>query len=231
MRGFYARVWAWASCGAAFERPHATRGARRKGLFLAPALIAARPVKPCDRGVFRALNLLRKKERQARNPQAAQRGLAGRCLSAAVSGFDFAARLPKSRKPCGGPQCVFLATGLIAARPVKPCDGGVLGALNSLLKMKRNAPGLAQNRSAETAIQGAKTPRLFPKARGVQIKTKSRLYARFLRRRHAAAPPSRPPSAARPQPFMAGTAAGCGAGRQLHTGCVTSSTRSHMAKP
>ena len=165
MRGFYAwvwswvwaRVWAWASCGAAFERPHATRGARREGLFLAPALIAA--------------------------------------------------------------------------RPVKPCDGGVLGALNSLLKMKRNAPGLAQNRSAETAIQGAKTPRLFPKARGVQIKTKSRLYARFLRRRHAAAPPSRPPSAARPQPFMAGTAAGCGAGRQLHTGCVTSSTRSHMAKP
>ena len=31
-------------------------------LFLAPALIAPRPVKPCDRGVFEALNLLLKKE-------------------------------------------------------------------------------------------------------------------------------------------------------------------------
>ena len=30
--------------------------------------------------------------------------------------------------------------GLIAARPVKPCDGGVFGALNGFLKTKRNAP-------------------------------------------------------------------------------------------
>ena len=29
-----------------------------------------------------------------------RRWLAGRCLSAAASGFDFAARLPKGRTPC-----------------------------------------------------------------------------------------------------------------------------------
>ena len=35
-------------------------------LFFAPALIAAKPVKPCDGGVFEGLNLLSKKEQNAR---------------------------------------------------------------------------------------------------------------------------------------------------------------------
>ena len=40
----------------------------------------------------------------------------------------------KARKPRGGPES---AIGLIAAKPLKPCDGGVFGALDSLLKKER----------------------------------------------------------------------------------------------
>ena len=42
---------------------------------------------------------------------------------------------------CGRPPpeaAFFFAIGLIAAKPVKPCDGGVFGALNSLLFLKQN---------------------------------------------------------------------------------------------
>ena len=35
----------------------------------------------------------------------------------------------------------FFAPDLIAAKPVKPCDGGVFGALNSLLKKEQNRAG------------------------------------------------------------------------------------------
>ena len=45
------------------------------------------------------------------------------------------ASLTSSRK-----AAARFAMGLIAARPVKPCDGGVFGALNLLLKTKRSAP-------------------------------------------------------------------------------------------
>ena len=41
------------------------------------------------------------------------------------------------RQPCSRPHLetrTDFAIGLIAAKPVKPCDGGVLGALNSLSK-------------------------------------------------------------------------------------------------
>ena len=41
---------------------------------------------------------------------------------------------------------VFFATALIAAKPVKPCDGGVFGALNLLLKKERNTPNRAAPR-------------------------------------------------------------------------------------
>ena len=55
-RRFVAAVWPrWHIGGAAFERPHAARTAIG---FFAPGLIAAKPVKPCDGGIFEALNLL-----------------------------------------------------------------------------------------------------------------------------------------------------------------------------
>ena len=36
---------------------------------------------------------------------------------------------------------VRFATDLIAAKPVKPCDGGVFGALNLLSEKEQGAPG------------------------------------------------------------------------------------------
>ena len=98
--------------------------ADRKALFLAPALIAAKPVKPCDGGVFGAVFLLLKKEHKERNPKRRSR----RYLAANVCSLPFvrAAWLRfggtvahKARKPCGGPE---FAIGLIAAKSLKPCD-------------------------------------------------------------------------------------------------------------
>ena len=57
----------------------------------------------------------------------------------------------KARKPCGGPE---FAIGLIAAKPVKPCDGGIFGALDSLLKTehkKRNSKQHRRDRLAAVA--------------------------------------------------------------------------------
>ena len=51
------------------------------------------------------------------------------------TGFLVAARTPK-------PIAAF-APALIAAKSLKPCDRGIFGALNPLLKMKRNVPGAA----------------------------------------------------------------------------------------
>ena len=46
-------------------------------------------------------------------------------------------------KPCAPRKAPpDFAMGLIAAKPVKPCDGGVFGPLNLLLKKERRAPGL-----------------------------------------------------------------------------------------
>ena len=49
--------------------------------------IAAKPVKPCDGGVFRAFYLLLKKERRARNPIAPPRLRFGLCHSGAAVGL------------------------------------------------------------------------------------------------------------------------------------------------
>ena len=52
------------------------------------------------------------------------------------AGLGFAAQLPQaaSRAGCDG----LFALGLIAEKPVKPCDGAVFGALDRLLKTERN---------------------------------------------------------------------------------------------
>ena len=67
-----AAVWPrWLGlCGAASARPQAAQAAMG---FLAPGLIAAKLLKPCDGAVFGALDLLLKNERRARNPQARKR--------------------------------------------------------------------------------------------------------------------------------------------------------------
>ena len=75
----------------------------------------------------------------------------GCCRLFAQHDFGLAARLLKARKPCGGPE---FAIGLIAAKPVKPCDGGIFGALDSLLKTehkKRNSKQHRRDRLAAVA--------------------------------------------------------------------------------
>ena len=68
----HAAVWPFGRAGLGFaaQLPQAAQAAMD---FLAPGLIAAKPVKPCDRAVFGALDLLLKNERRARNPQARKR--------------------------------------------------------------------------------------------------------------------------------------------------------------
>ena len=128
----------------------------------APALIAAKPVKPCDRGVFGALNLLLKKERYATrrahstqpdaNPNPIR--LSVFCPFALVCAMNRALPAPQLWRGCrklrfqnpfrAGPRAgsrprpppatiADFAPALIATKPVKPCDGGVFGALNLLL--------------------------------------------------------------------------------------------------
>ena len=106
----------------------------------APALIAPKPVKPCDRAVFGASNSLLKNERKARNPQqqsgcclAAVRSLpfVRRCL-AALFGLGFAARQPKGCKLPRQAAIRFFATGSIAPKPLKPCDRAVFWQAVSL---------------------------------------------------------------------------------------------------
>ena len=73
---------------------------------------------------------------------------------AALADFGAAALRPKDRKlqgksPVALPvsfrifSALFIAPGLIAAKPEKPCDGGVFGAFYSLLKKERNAASRA----------------------------------------------------------------------------------------
>ena len=61
--------------------------------------------------------------------------MAGGCRAAAgpAAVHCFAAVRASRRFAC-------FAIGLIAAKPVKPCDGGVFGALNLLLKKEQSAP-------------------------------------------------------------------------------------------
>ena len=146
-----AAVWPFGRAGLGFaaQLPQAARAAMG---FLAPGLIAAKLLKPCDGAVFGALNLLLKNEQRARNSQARKRrdgcvwllrfGLCG--STAAVWPFGRLAALAwalrrsfrkaASRAGCGG----LFALGLIAEKPVKPCDGAVFGALDRLLKTERN---------------------------------------------------------------------------------------------
>ena len=141
----------WGASFRAFPAPlpHFFRPLLR--LFSAPGSIAAKPQKPCDGGVFRALNLLLKKERIA---PALLRLRACRTFSRPRPGSGMAAeRMRWLRRGCRktarriarrvsallsapfpspSPR-LFSAPGSIAAKPQKPCDGGVFRALNLLL--------------------------------------------------------------------------------------------------
>ena len=126
----------------------------RKSLFVfAPDLIASNPVKPCDGGIFRALNLLSKTEQNAARP--GQSGGVLRCRSGAGKllraylqthgagsgiwreGWALAEVAKRVLKTAPGTFAVF-APDLIAAKPVKPCDGGVFRGLNLLLLLQQN---------------------------------------------------------------------------------------------
>ena len=125
----------------------------------APGLIAAKPVKPCDGGVFGALDWLPKKERKRAHPgrarlafcvrrpalsgvrhkPARKLGFMGRLQGGISPGAPCitAGKQPVSQLPPTRHKPAFFATTSIATKPVKPCDGGVFGALNSLLKRER----------------------------------------------------------------------------------------------
>ena len=146
-------------------RPPASRPLIRPAGF-APGLIAAKPGKPCDGGVFGAFCPLLKKEwKRADTPAPPFTGprlrahgqpsigpLPGFHGPDAVADLGAAARRPKDRKLQGKSLCRCLsasfphpsfAPGLIAAKPEKPCDGGVFRAFYLLLKKERNAASRA----------------------------------------------------------------------------------------
>ena len=110
----------------------------------APDLIAAKPVKPCDRGVFWALDLLLKRDRKHTHSGRVCLALCVRCLA---SGHEcrsqpgFTGRLQGGRgilssalfiaaacQPVfAAARCKpsFFAVTSIADKPVKPCGRGV----------------------------------------------------------------------------------------------------------
>ena len=119
--------------------------------FFATGLIAAKPEKPCDGGVFGVFYLLLKKERNEAG-RAADGLLAPKpgALLGGQSAQPAATKAPRKARPCPGfcccphpPACAGFATGLIADKPQKPCDGGVFGAFYLLLKKERNEAGRA----------------------------------------------------------------------------------------
>ena len=119
----------------------------------APALIAAKPVKPCDRDVLGALNGLQK--------TSAKRCAVACCLAwrfytrpwpdgkrvpVAHSALGRKLRLAATRALLAAPD---FATDSIAAKSLKPCDGGVFRGSEFALKKRVNthqtegAPGMA----------------------------------------------------------------------------------------
>ena len=113
--------------------------------FFAPGLIAAKPVKPCDRAVFGAfywLLFLQRNGRWLRGGLAAHRRGASRFpqpsarRKAALAANRFFAHSPQASVCCERVRLLcpraeiwrFFAPGLIAAKPVKPCDRAVFGA-------------------------------------------------------------------------------------------------------
>ena len=137
----------------------------------APGLIAAKPEKPCDGAVFGAFYLLLKKERKRADtpalpftgPRLRAHGqpsigpLPGFHGPAALADFGAAALRRGGQKTasfkasrqslCRCLSAFFprpsFAPGLRAAKPEKPCDGGVFGAFYLLLKKERNAASRA----------------------------------------------------------------------------------------
>ena len=126
----------------------------------ATGLIAPKPVKPCDRAVFGALNSLlllqwnrhrlligfgsATRKRPATTPCQHLR-ICPRCPPTCPPPMQ----APKCRSasesatpaclPAGPPQNIArFATGLIAPKPEKPCDGAIFRALNSLLFLQRS---------------------------------------------------------------------------------------------
>ena len=106
-------------------------------LFFASVLIAAKPVKPCDGGVFGALDLLLKTERNVAG--AGGVGIGSGEWAGPVDAFAPCGQTPQagswtgcqpvSTAACVAQSLVDFAPALIAAKPVKPCDGGVFGGL------------------------------------------------------------------------------------------------------
>ena len=113
------------------------------GPEFAIGLIEAKPVKSCDGGVFGALDSLLKTEHKKRNSKQRRRD---RLAAAAwlrlfgCTGWHWrcGAIAEKLIAVWRAERC-FFATGLIAQKPVKPCDGAVFRALDSLLKKERLA--------------------------------------------------------------------------------------------
>ena len=148
--------------------------------YSATALIAAKPLKPCDGGVFLGAKFALKKRVDYAWVWMGRMGRMGRMswgLGWAWAGFDRAMRPrkqplrrfqaaanPSASRPAPfsatartSKSNAYSATGLIAAKPLKPCDGGVFRGLNSLSKREwRRMAGLGQGLPGDTfAVTGA----------------------------------------------------------------------------
>ena len=63
-----------------------------------------------------------------------------------------AGRKPVFAAAAARPESMVFAMGLIAAKPVKPCDGDVFGAFYLLSKKEQDAPGAGSVRLAFSEI-------------------------------------------------------------------------------
>ena len=128
--------------------PAATQPATNQRLFATDS-IAAKPVKPCDRGVSGVLNWRLKTEQNTPGfEQAAplRRDLRSPRLHHALR-RNLNRRSKREQRLAASCSCRCLrpkaiadfAIDLIAAKPVKPCDGGVFGAFYLLSKREWKA--------------------------------------------------------------------------------------------
>ena len=123
------------------------RTAPQAGGYFAIDSVAPRPVKPCDGGVFGALDLLLKTECKAPGPKPMP-SLAGMsrpsqpkheplCLACMPSGCKQVFWQLFPQPPAFLPGLAGFATDLIATKLLKTCDGSVFGAFYSLLLLQQ----------------------------------------------------------------------------------------------
>ena len=126
LRLFGCTGWHW-RCGAIAEKLIAVWRAER--CFFRSWFDSSKPPETVRWRCFRGLGFAPENGAREAKSKAPKPSLSGRCRLFAQPGFGLAVRLLKARKPRGGPE---FAIGLIAAKPLKPCDGAFFRGFDSL---------------------------------------------------------------------------------------------------